>query len=857
MRRAAATALVKNQSPVVQNHMTNLINMAFFIHAVTNPGPSAFISSSSGGNQSHPQPHQVLIHCVDGYTESAPLALSVLMIHFQISLAEAYLKLQTEHGRSFFVYPNDAIMMLEVENQIWKRLLLEKVERESVAKWGMSGPLSPPMSALPKSDPSSPSSSSFFSSLLNMTNQMPKEEKQGEQEQEGQGQREQLDGSQSPRSSGPLPVLMEGIEPMPDRDEELAIQRPFAKPAHMDRFEWFYHPEFEGSFPSRILPFLYLGNLAHASNPGLLKSLGIHYVLSVGEEARGLNESSKDMCGNVSISAADTALSKANTGTRFTVKLVDDMFDNGVDSLWNHLENCVAFVDEARKANARVLIHCRVGVSRSATIVIAYLMAHYNLSLVEAYLMVRARRLSVIIQPNLLFMYELLQWEQQLRGRFDPMGWPGVAREVHGLNITVNADMAEEAVSRYLDAASASSKGDAGVIDFFISEKVAYQDRGSFSAAWLRGVERLKNVNLKRRLKADWEASKKTRKEFWDQLYELERDELAIENINIGASYKRLQEEAAPVISDVTKLLTLDLLPCFLAANYIWDVRYQLPGMSDENHAVVQAAMCVPVIHLSDQLVLFCRSLLNDLKSKGHISSRATKSREEDKLLVLLQEASQKLPIRFLPFKHLRNEDTHAHSVLDSLLTFVFPAYHKRYELHWANRGSDGSRARRGDPLKPDATVVKEGFELGFVEVKPPKEERHQRAYLEDIWALSGFAKDCIDLHLRHSRILTTVPCLLVFGFQMTLYQLTFQAGIYVWQDVYTSYLPKDRYDSGNMIECVDLVRTFKAIMDEADTGRYVRTPTNRVKDDDELPDLFRPRLTNISPSKRPFFGHT
>jgi hypothetical protein len=45
--------------------------------------------------------------------------------------------------------------------------------------------------------------------------------------------------------------------------------------------------------------------------------------------------------------------------------------------------------------------------------------------------------------------------------------------------------------------------------------------------------------------------------------------------------------------------------------------------------------------------------------------------------------------------------------------------------------------------------------------------------------------------------------------------------------------------------------------MDEADTGRYVRTPTNRVKDDDELPDLFRPRLTNVSPSKRPFFGHT
>jgi hypothetical protein len=44
----------------------------------------------------------------------------------------------------------------------------------------------------------------------------------------------------------------------------------------------------------------------------------------------------------------------------------------------------------------------------------------------------------------------------------------------------------------------------------------------------------------------------------------------------------------------------------------------------------------------------------------------------------------------------------------------------------------------------------------------------------------------------------------------MTLYQLSFQAGIYIWQDVYTSYLPKDRYDSGNIIECVELIKTFK-----------------------------------------------
>lgn len=39
----------------------------------------------------------------------------------------------------------------------------------------------------------------------------------------------------------------------------------------------------DGSLPSRILSYMYLGNLGHANNPDLLKALGIAQVLSVGE----------------------------------------------------------------------------------------------------------------------------------------------------------------------------------------------------------------------------------------------------------------------------------------------------------------------------------------------------------------------------------------------------------------------------------------------------------------------------------------------------------------------------------------------------------------------------------------------
>jgi len=77
---------------------------------------------------------------------------------------------------------------------------------------------------------------------------------------------------------------------------------------------------------------------------------------------------------------------------------------------------------------------------------------------------------------------------------------------------------------------------------------------------------------------------------------------------------------------------------------------------------------------------------------------------------------------------------------------------------------SIGSKDRRGDPNKPDATIVKDTFEVGYVEIKPPREERHEKALLEDRWALATFGKDTVDYHLRHGRPFKTIPCLQVFG---------------------------------------------------------------------------------------------
>lgn len=80
-------------------------------------------------------------------------------------------------------------------------------------------------------------------------------------------------------------------------------------------------------------------------------------------------------------------------------------------------------------------MHCRVGVSRSATICIAEVMRAKELSFPRAYCFVRARRLNVIIQPHLRFAYELLKWEETLQRRRPDKTGSGIKRELEWAEI--------------------------------------------------------------------------------------------------------------------------------------------------------------------------------------------------------------------------------------------------------------------------------------------------------------------------------------------------------------------------------------------------------------------------------------
>lgn len=60
----------------------------------------------------------------------------------------------------------------------------------------------------------------------------------------------------------------------------------------------------------------------------------------------------------------------------------------------------------------KILVHCAVGVSRSATLVLAYLMLYHRLTLVEAIKKVKDHR-GII--PNRGFLRQLLALDRRLR----------------------------------------------------------------------------------------------------------------------------------------------------------------------------------------------------------------------------------------------------------------------------------------------------------------------------------------------------------------------------------------------------------------------------------------------------------
>ncbi|MCI4377149.1 hypothetical protein PGIGA_G00200230 [Pangasianodon gigas] len=84
------------------------------------------------------------------------------------------------------------------------------------------------------------------------------------------------------------------------------------------------------------------------------------------------------------------------------------MMDLPETELTSYLPQCFEFIDEARKQDGVVLLHCNAGVSRSASVAIAYLMAKEKIPFEDAFNRVRSARPS--IRPNAGFLVQLKEY---------------------------------------------------------------------------------------------------------------------------------------------------------------------------------------------------------------------------------------------------------------------------------------------------------------------------------------------------------------------------------------------------------------------------------------------------------------
>lgn len=87
--------------------------------------------------------------------------------------------------------------------------------------------------------------------------------------------------------------------------------------------------------------------------------------------------------------------------------------DDTSSNILPYLDTAVDRINESiSKRNAHVLVHCVAGVSRSSTVVIAYLMKYRKMELRQAFNY--CYNLRPVIRPNNGFMLQLMNYEQSL-----------------------------------------------------------------------------------------------------------------------------------------------------------------------------------------------------------------------------------------------------------------------------------------------------------------------------------------------------------------------------------------------------------------------------------------------------------
>jgi protein-tyrosine phosphatase len=145
------------------------------------------------------------------------------------------------------------------------------------------------------------------------------------------------------------------------------------------------------SHPGNIDNFIYIGSYFNATNSKELDKLNIKYILNCAIECKNLFE------------------------YKFIYKKIDlkDLIDFPIE---NYFDEAIEFINKCREEKkGNLLIHCMQGKSRSATILLAYLIKENKMTTNEAFKFVKKKRKTIL--PNLSFMNKLREFEEKLNNK--------------------------------------------------------------------------------------------------------------------------------------------------------------------------------------------------------------------------------------------------------------------------------------------------------------------------------------------------------------------------------------------------------------------------------------------------------
>jgi len=95
-------------------------------------------------------------------------------------------------------------------------------------------------------------------------------------------------------------------------------------------------------------------------------------------------------------------------------KLYVRLIDADSSDIAAHFDRAGQFIDEEINAGGRVLVHCAAGISRSSSLILAYLMRYRGYDLRKAFSLVKSIRR--VVRPNNGFFQNLIDYERSIVG---------------------------------------------------------------------------------------------------------------------------------------------------------------------------------------------------------------------------------------------------------------------------------------------------------------------------------------------------------------------------------------------------------------------------------------------------------